>query len=86
VNERQRKDVRQSEEMALRPLTRVRMARERLSRAEQVVDETRLELVKEIEAARKAGHSMGEVGVAMGVSYQRVHQLLKWAQARKPKK
>ena len=68
----------------MRPLTRVKRKREAVDRAEQALLEARLELVSEIESAQRAGHSMGEIGLALGVSYQRVHQLLRWgAEARR---
>ena len=70
-------------DVAMRPLTRVKRARAALERAEQATTEARLALVSEIETAREAGHSLGEIGIALGISHQRVHQLIRWGEGAK---
>src|SRR5437870_299642 len=67
-------------EMPLRPLTRVRYSAAAVERAEKALHRARLEHAKTIRAARKAGNSFAQIGQALGVSPQRVHAFLKWAE------
>jgi hypothetical protein len=73
-------------DMAMRPLTRVRKSAEAVERAERDLHETRLRHFEVMMAARAAGHSLAEIGLALGVSRQRVHAFLKWGAKEKAKR
>jgi hypothetical protein len=62
--------------MAASPLSRVRRAAAKVHRAEQTVREARRELRAAIAAARNEGESMAAIARALGVTRQRVSQLL----------
>jgi DNA-directed RNA polymerase specialized sigma24 family protein len=64
--------------MPLSPLTRVRYSAAAVERAEDAVRRARLRHVNTIIAAREAGHSLAQIGQALGVSPQRVHSLIQW--------
>lgn len=66
--------------LALRPLTRVKNTAAALERAEGAVHEARLRHVEAIVAAHDAGHSLAQIGQALGVTRQRVHALIAWAE------
>jgi DNA-binding MarR family transcriptional regulator len=62
--------------MAASSLSRVRRAAAKVQRAEQTVREARRELRAAIAAARNEGESMAAIARALGVTRQRVSQLL----------
>jgi DNA-directed RNA polymerase sigma subunit (sigma70/sigma32) len=62
--------------MAANSLTRVRRASAKVQRAEENVRAARSELRAAILAARKDGESLAAIARALGVSRQRVSQLL----------
>jgi hypothetical protein len=62
--------------MAANSLTRVRRASAKVQRAEENVRVARSELRAAILAARKDGESLAAIARALGVSRQRVSQLL----------
>jgi DNA-directed RNA polymerase sigma subunit (sigma70/sigma32) len=62
--------------MAASPLSRVRRAAAKVDRAEESVRKARRELRAAIAAARTEGESLAAIARALGVSRQRVSQLL----------
>jgi DNA-binding MarR family transcriptional regulator len=62
--------------MAASPLSRVRRAAAKVHRAEESVRIARRELRAAIAAARNDGESMAAIARALGVTRQRVSQLL----------
>jgi outer membrane murein-binding lipoprotein Lpp len=61
---------------AANPLSRVRMAAAKVHRAEQSVQKARRELRAAIASARDAGESLTAIAKTLGVTRQRVSQLL----------
>jgi DNA-directed RNA polymerase sigma subunit (sigma70/sigma32) len=62
--------------MAANPLTRVRRASAKVQRAEEGVRAARKELREAILAARENGESLAAIARELGVTRQRVSQLL----------
>jgi hypothetical protein len=69
------------EGMPLKPLTRVRFSAAAVDRAERELDRARLEQADAIVAAHGAGHSFAEIGLALGLTRQRIHALVVWRKA-----
>ena len=60
-----------------RPLAKVVQARQKVDRALADADRARAEFRRAIEEARDAGYSLERIGQALGVTRQRVAQLLR---------
>jgi predicted transcriptional regulator len=58
-------------------MERVRRAAERVRLAQDEIDEARAELHASLVAARKAGASLSELARVVGVSRQRIRELVK---------
>jgi DNA-directed RNA polymerase sigma subunit (sigma70/sigma32) len=65
-------------------LTRVRQTAESVQKAERSLHRARLRHYEAIAAARKK-HSLAEIGLALGVTRQRVAQLVRWGKSEKKK-
>jgi hypothetical protein len=72
--------------MPLKPLTRVRMSKAAVKRAEQALTRARLRHAKDIIAAHEAGHSYAVIGRAIGLTSQRVSAFVSWAEEQRQRK
>ena len=60
-----------------RPLARVLQARRRVDRAIADAEQARAELRQAIRDAQEAGYSQEQIGAALGVTRQRIAQILR---------
>jgi DNA-directed RNA polymerase specialized sigma24 family protein len=66
------------EDLALRPLTRVKYTAAAVERAERALHRARLAHADAIIAAQAGGYSLAQIGQALGITRGRVHQLIRW--------